>query len=90
MTKQKDAPPGPLVLVEWQDSCTPEYNWHNKDEGKKYYPETVFSVGWLARRDKDATVLVASYTKSQIGQMFAIPSGNVKKITRLHGRRNKR
>ena len=77
------AAPGKLVMVEWLDSCTQVQKWQDKDFGKTYGPVTCYSAGWLERRDKDATVLAASYGEYQIGDVSAIPSSCVVRVTRL-------
>ena len=80
-------PPGKLVLIEWRDACSPARKWHDEGVCKNYRASTCHSVGWLTRGDKDTTVLVASYGDDEIGDMTAIPSGCVVRVTRLSSRK---
>ena len=72
-----------LVIIEWVDSCSPFRKWHVADECKHYSISTCYSVGWLARKDKDSVVIYASIAEEEIGDMTAIPTKAVKSIRRL-------
>ena len=80
-------PPGPMVMIEWRDSCSPFRKWQDTDIGKSYKATTCFSMGWLVRRDKDSTVLVASYGEDQVGDVGAIPTRAVVRVTSLATRK---
>ena len=72
-----------LVLVEWLDSTSPSRKWQDLHAIKDFEITSCFTVGWLGRKDSKATVLYSSYHTDEIGDMTAIPSHCVKKITVL-------
>ena len=79
----KKKEPGRLVEVEWIDSCGPARKWHDPEILKTYKATTCYSVGWLARKDKQTIVLAASYGQDEVGDISAIPAQCVKRIRRL-------
>ncbi|MCR4282794.1 MAG: hypothetical protein NUV72_07180 [Bauldia sp.] len=81
--KAKPKYPGPLVVVEWEDSCSPSGHWHDFSYAKFYETSLCVSVGWIMRRDSEVIVLIAGYSEDQVHKPFAIPAGCVKRVRRV-------
>jgi len=75
--------PGPLVLVEWLDSCSPVRKWQDPDAMKTYTVAQCRSVGWIISESKERIVLASSVAPDEVGEVTAIPRSCVVKRRRL-------
>lgn len=72
-----------LVLVEWEDAAK-SHNYADSlaEAAAEYEPYITRSVGWLARHDKRATILV-NHTEDADGRSrdrMVLPRGMVRRI----------
>jgi len=73
-----------IVEIEWLDS-TESIRWHDVEEVAKLNPTLCRSVGYLARKDKVAVVVMAHHSQdtNEGCGIMTIPPKAVKKIRYL-------
>lgn len=71
---------GPLVIVEWADSCALKAGvWSDPDELAPIHPSRCVSVGWVFAETKDHVVLFAHGNEHQVGGELCIPKSAIVK-----------
>jgi hypothetical protein len=72
----------PFVEILWEDAeGTPA--WTTDKEAARAVSPVVTTRGWLVRRDKKIFVLAMGYHGDSWLNLFTVPAGMVKKVTRL-------
>lgn len=73
----------PLVLVEWEDSCT-YHSWREEKETDDVKPMICYSVGWKVKAPKGKLMIASSRNSvDECADRTAIPKANIKSIKRL-------
>ena len=79
-----------IVIVEWVDSVQPTSEWSFVYDLPKPKPITCFSVGWLIKSNKDATMLASNVgnkneESAQVSGVIKIPARSIIRIKKLKG-----
>ena len=86
--EEEVGPPGPLVLVLWEDTTNCAH-WSDPDDVRDWtnfsFDHTCASVGWVVRDSDDALVLVAQRTvdNEQFAMTSRIPRGTIVRVIDL-------
>ena len=81
------------VFIHWID-IESSSEWTNTLEGKTY-AQNCYSIGWLATKNKDKTIIFSSYSLdnegliNDYGDVTCYPSSVIKKITYLKNEEEK-
>lgn len=77
---------GPLVVIDWVDSCSNGGVWHSADEVRSSEPSACRSVGWVVREDRRALVLASHLSPHQMSGDMCIPKKAITRRRRIAGK----
>lgn len=65
---------GPIVVVEWIDSCSIRGgHWNSFDDAEQLTVDRIRSIGWIFKETKDSITLVPHAAAHSVGGEMCIP-----------------